>query len=114
MRLHLILPRVEPTEIEPPATCPYEGCDGTSFRFRQAVEKPLRDTEYDRVSAHRYECLKCRRTFRGYPRGVSRAQTSLRVKGLAVTLYVFVGAQLWGGLAGVGGLGGLPVQKSGV
>ena len=88
MRLHLILPRVEPTKIEPPDCCPYEECDGTRFRFHQAVEKPLRDTEYDQVIAHRYECLKCRRTFRVYPQGVSRAQTSLRVKGLAVMLYL--------------------------
>jgi hypothetical protein len=84
MRLHLILPRVDPAEVEPPDTCPYEDCDGTCFRFHQAVEKPLRDTEYDQVTAHRYECLKCGRTFRVYPRGVTRAQTSLRVKGLGV------------------------------
>jgi transposase-like protein len=88
MRLHLILPRVDPAEIEPPDTCPYEDCDGTCFRFHQAVEKPLRDTEYDQVMAHRYECLKCGRTFRVYPRGVTRAQTSLRVKGLGVMLYL--------------------------
>jgi transposase-like protein len=88
MRLHLILPRVDPAEIEPPDTCPYEDCDGTCFRFHQAVEKPLRDTEYDQVTAHRYECLKCGRTFRVYPQGVTRAQTSLRVKGLGVMLYL--------------------------
>jgi len=84
MRLQLILPHVDPTKIEPPDGCPYEECDGTRFRFHQAVEKPLRDTEYEQVIAHRYECLKCRRTFRVYPQGVGRAQTSLRVKGLAV------------------------------
>lgn len=88
MRLHLILPRVEPTEIQSPDTCPYEDCDGTCFRFHQAVEKPLRDTQYERVTAHRYECLQCGRTFRVYPQGVTRAQTSLRVKGLAVMLYL--------------------------
>jgi transposase-like protein len=88
MRLQLILPQVVPTEIQPPTKCRYEGCDGRHFEFHQAVEKPLRDTRYREVEAHRYECLRCGRTFRVYPRGVTRAQTSLRVKGLAVLLYL--------------------------
>lgn len=88
MRLQLILPRVEPGEIEMPNTCPYEGCEGRHFRHHQAVDKPLKDTGYDIVTAHRYECLRCRRTFRLYPQGVTQAQTSQRVKGLAVMLYL--------------------------
>ena len=88
MRLHLILPRVDPTAIALPERCPYEGCGGTHFRFHQAVEKPLRDTQYERVTAYRYTCRQCGRTFRVYPLGVTRAQTSLRVKGLAVMLYL--------------------------
>lgn len=88
MRLQLILPQVVPTEIRPPTNCPYKGCEGRHFQFHQAVEKPLRDTRYREVEAHRYECLRCRRTFRVYPQGVTRAQTSLRVKGLAVLLYL--------------------------
>ena len=88
MRLKLILPRVFPTDLQPPTLCPYEGCGGRHFQFHQAVEKPLRDTRYREVEAHRYECLRCRRTFRVYPQGVTRAQTSLRVKGLAVLLYL--------------------------
>ena len=51
MRLHLILPRVEPEEIKPPSECPYEGCDGTHFQFMQEVEKPLRDTKYPQVAS---------------------------------------------------------------
>jgi transposase-like protein len=88
MRLQLILPQVVPMEIHPPAMCPYKGCGGRHFRFHQGVEKPLRDTRYPAVEAHRYECLRCGRTFRVYPQGVTRAQTSLRVKGLAVLLYL--------------------------
>jgi transposase-like protein len=88
MRLQLILPQVKPTEIQAPTACPYKGCDGKHFQFLQAVEKPLQDTRYSAVEAHRYECLRCHRTFRVYPRGVSRAQKSLRVKGLAVMLYL--------------------------
>jgi transposase-like protein len=88
MRLQLILPRVEPGEIEIPEVCPYEGCEGRHFRHHQEVDKPLKDTRYDSVTAHRYQCLRCHRTFRLYPEGVTHAQTSQRVKGLAVMLYL--------------------------
>jgi len=88
MRLQLILPRVKPGEIELPAVCPYEGCKGRHFRHHQEVRKPLKDTQYDSVTVHRYECLRCHRTFRVYPEGVTPAQTSQRVKGLAVMLYL--------------------------
>jgi transposase-like protein len=86
MRLQLILPRVKPGEI--PAVCPYERCEGKHFRHHQEVDKPLKDTRYDSVTAHRYECLRCHRTFRLYPEGVTRDQTSQRVKGLGVMLYL--------------------------
>jgi transposase-like protein len=88
MRLQLILPRVQPGEIEIPAVCLYEGCESRHFRHHQEVDKPLKDTRYDFVTAHRYECLRCHRTFRLYPEGVTHAQTSQRVKGLAVMLYL--------------------------
>jgi hypothetical protein len=88
MRLHLILPRVEPEEIKPPSVCPFEDCDGTHFQFLQAVEKPLRDTKYSQVVAHRYQCLRCLRTHRVYPKGVSKDHISRRVKGLGILLYL--------------------------
>ena len=88
MRLELILPRVEPERITPPRACKYEGCEGKFFRFLQEVDKALRDTVFPEVSAHRYECLRCKHSFRVYPQGVSRAQTSDRVYGLAIMLYL--------------------------
>ena len=88
MRLQLILPPVKSTEITPPLVCPYEGCQGVHIRFFQEVRKPVRDTVYEAVVAHRYRCLRCQRTFRVYPPGVSRDETSQRVKGLAVMLYL--------------------------
>ena len=88
MRLQLILPQVRPSEFKKPLACPYKGCQGRHFEHHQEVDKPLRDTEYGTVSAHRYRCLRCKRTFRVYPQGVTQAQTSQRVKGLAVMLYV--------------------------
>ena len=86
MRLHLILPRVNPTEIIPPTCCPY--CGGAYLRLHQVVSKQLRDTVYPQVKAYRYQCLRCQRTWRVYPQGVSGAQTSQGVKGLAVLLYL--------------------------
>jgi transposase-like protein len=88
MRLQLILPRVEPTDLNMPAVCPHEGCRGRHFRHHQQVDKAVKDTHYDSVSAERYECLRCKRTFRVYPPGVTQAQTSQRVKGLGVLLYL--------------------------
>jgi transposase-like protein len=82
MKLHLLLPRVEPDKLEAPKGCPYQGCDGKRVRWHQDVKKAIRDTKYEQVPAQRYQCLKCKRTFRVYPPGVSRAQTSLtRAKG---------------------------------
>lgn len=88
MRLQLILPVVKPGEMAVPQRCRYRGCSGTHFRHHQAVEKQLRDTGYRHVTVHRYQCLRCGRPFRVYPPGVRQAPTSLRVKGLAVLLYV--------------------------
>src|SRR5215212_2183388 len=88
MRLHLLLPQVKPAAPAPPTTCPTPDCPGTTFRFHQAVRKPLRDTRYAHVPAARYQCLACHHTFRVYPLGVSAAQTSQRVRGLAVMFYL--------------------------
>lgn len=88
MRLQLILPQVRPTEFKKPLVCPHRDCQGRHFEHHQAVDKPLKDTGYGMVLAHRYRCLRCQRTFRVYPLGVTRAQTSQRVKGLSVMLYL--------------------------
>ncbi len=58
------------------------------FTYERRVAKSLRDTVYHEVQVHRYQCLRCKRTFRVYPEGTTRAQTSQRVKGLAVMLYL--------------------------
>ena len=86
MRLQLILPRVEPTDVETPTVCPM--CGGKHLRLHQEVNKPLRDTVHVQVRAYRYQCLKCGGTHRVYPVGVSRSHSSKRVKGLAVLLYL--------------------------
>ncbi len=88
MRLRIVLPKVNPEVIKVPTRCASAGCRGRKFQLRQTVSKPLRDTVYHDVQVHRYQCLKCHRTFRVYPEGTTSAQTSQRVKGLAVMLYL--------------------------
>jgi transposase-like protein len=88
MRLNLLLPRVEPDVYQEPKACPYPGCRGKRFHLRQEVRKPLRDTVLHEVVARRYECLRCGRTFRVYPLGVCEDHTSVRLRGVAVMLYI--------------------------
>jgi hypothetical protein len=71
-----------------PSKCAYADCTGKQVRLHQPVSKALRDTAHRQVEVHRYRCLKCGRTFRVYPLGVTPAQSSERVKGLAVMLYL--------------------------
>jgi len=52
-------------------------CDGKHFEKHQDhCAKAIRDASYEAVEAQRYRCLRCGRTFRVYPKGVSRAQQS--------------------------------------
>ena len=89
MRFRLRIPQVKPTVMEPPTECPYERCQGKHFKPHQkGCSKPLRDMRYTQVKADRYECLRCHRTFRVYPQGVSGAHRSDTLKGLAVLLYI--------------------------
>ena len=88
MRLKLILPVVVAQRYEEPKRCPQQGCPGKYFRQRQEVKKALRDSVHSEVRAIRYECLRCGHTFRVYPQGVSKAQVSQRIKGMAVMLYL--------------------------
>jgi transposase-like protein len=88
MRLNLILPVVNPEKTLKPEKCRYKKCDGKHFKVRQEVKKAIRDSKYTEVHALRYECLKCKRTFRVYPQGVLASPVSQRVKGMAVMLYL--------------------------
>jgi transposase-like protein len=88
MRLSMILPPVQPDCYPALETCPYADCGGRHFQHWQRVGKPLRDTILSEVTAQRYRCMRCDRTFRVYPVGVSHDQTSARLKGVAVMFYV--------------------------
>lgn len=88
MQLHLMLAQVQSVDSELPDVCPKPGCDGTEFRLHQQLIKPLRDAVHQTVTVYRYQCLRCGRTFRVYPQGVSHAHTSQQVQDLAVLLYL--------------------------
>jgi transposase-like protein len=102
MRIRVELPKVEPEVYEEPETCPYEGCEGRYFKAHGVKEeaKALRDLDYEEVHSYRQKCMKCKRTFRVYPRGVSKgAQQSKRLKAISVLLYVL--GLSYGGVADV-------------
>jgi hypothetical protein len=86
VRLLMILPRVEPAAIPVPDECPQ--CHSPHLTRSQKVDKPLRDTHYEEVTAHRYECLACGASFRVYPPGVDHHHTSQRTRGLGIMLYL--------------------------
>jgi hypothetical protein len=109
MRLTLRLPPVQPEVYPAVAGCPYAGCGGCHIQPWQAVPKPLRDTVLTEVVARRYRCVRCGRTFRVYPVGVSHDQTSARLKGVAVMFYVL--GMSYGAAATALGALGWPLSK---
>jgi transposase-like protein len=95
MHLSVRLPKLDPTSIQPPTSCPLKNrttrrrCIGKHFKLHQVhAVKPLRDLKHTQVPCQRYRCLKCQRTFRVYPQGISRDQFSAPLKALTVLLYV--------------------------
>jgi len=89
MRIQMHLPRVEPEEYDVPTVCPHDGCEGRHFKLHQRhCRRAVLDPDHDQVNVRRYRCLSCKRTFRVYPRGVSSAQRSDRLRGIGVMLYV--------------------------
>jgi transposase-like protein len=88
MHLKLILPVVNPDEFAQPKHCADPKCSGKHFVPFQEVKKHIRDTVHEEVTALRYKCMRCGRTFRVYPQGVQAGHISQRVKGMAVMLYL--------------------------
>jgi hypothetical protein len=109
MRLKIIPPAIQPDVYPEPTTCPSPGCGGKHLQYRQSVPKPVRDTVLAEVVAERYGCLRCGRTFRVYPVGVSHDQTSARLKGVAVMFYVL--GMSYGAVAAALGALGCPLSK---
>lgn len=82
----LSLPEVKrKTEIRP-QKCPR--CQGETFQRWGNTKKRVKDNRKRTVTVYRYRCCHCRRTFRNYPQGVDRATQTLRMRKLAVILWV--------------------------
>lgn len=77
----LRLPEVKRGTQERPKECPH--CGGETFQRWGQVRKPVKDAHVKRVKVYRYRCCRCRRTFRHYPNGSSRADQSERLKQFA-------------------------------
>jgi len=88
MRIYVKLPHIHVEAARVPTVCPY--CGGQHFKAhgRKGEVKAVRDPDYQHVSSQRWKCVRCQRTFRVYPPGVSAAQQSDRLKAMSVVLYV--------------------------
>ena len=89
MRVRARMPSLETAVMQQPEECPFEKCHGRHFKNHQLqCNKPVRDTQIEKVVVYRRKCITCGRTHRVYPQGVSKAHQSDRLKGFSVLLYV--------------------------
>jgi transposase len=70
---------------ERPLGCPH--CGSMILQGWGKVSKQVRDTQLVQVEVQRYRCTSCGRTFRYYPKGVSKADQSLRLQQLAAIMW---------------------------
>jgi transposase len=85
--LVLKLPIVKRNTEERPKQCPY--CDEETYQRWGQVQKPVRDTKIRKMRVYRYRCCRCKRTFRHYPNGVTRADQTERLRLFAVVCWTF-------------------------
>lgn len=81
----LKLPDVKRKREERPRKCPY--CEGETFQRWGQVNKPVKDVRVRNVKVYRYRCCACKRTFRHYPEGNSRADQTERLRLFAILLW---------------------------
>lgn len=82
----LQLPEVKYSREERPAKCAY--CPGETFQRWGGAAKRVSDPRLGEVWVYRYRCCQCKRTFRHYPSGVSRAKQTERMKALVAIGWV--------------------------
>jgi len=81
----LKLPNVKrKTEVRP-KKCRY--CEGITFQRWGQVNKPVKDIRIRNVKVYRYRCCRCKRTFRYYPEGNTKADQTERLRLFAVLLW---------------------------
>lgn len=81
----LKLPAVKRTREERPQGCPY--CGGETFQRWGRVNKPVKDVRVRNVQVYRYRCCQCKRTFRHYPQGNTKADQTERLRLFAILLW---------------------------
>jgi hypothetical protein len=81
----LKLPDVKRQSEERPKQCSY--CGGETFQRWGQVNKPVKDVRVRNVKVYRYRCCQCKRTFRHYPEGNSRADQTERLRLFAILLW---------------------------
>ena len=81
----LKLPTVKRKREARPKQCPY--CAGEIFQRWGHVKKPVKDLRVRNVKVYRYRCCQCKRTFRHYPEGNSRADQTERLRVFAILLW---------------------------
>jgi transposase-like protein len=81
----LKLPDVKQKMEGRPKQCPY--CEGATFQRWGCVNKAVKDVRVRNVKVYRYRCCHCKRTFRHYPEGTTRADQTERLRVFAVVLW---------------------------
>lgn len=85
-RLWLTLDDPKGDDTAPPTACPHAGCGSGRVRCFQSVAKPVRGPA-GAVTAARFVCRECGRTFRAYPAGIGRGSVPDGVARLAAGLH---------------------------
>ena len=81
----LKLPVVKRKTEDRPRQCPY--CAGETFQRWGGVKKPVKDVRVRNVKVYRYRCCGCKRTFRHYPEGNTKADQTERLRVFGVVLW---------------------------
>jgi transposase-like protein len=81
----LKLPDVKRKREARPKNCWY--CAGETFQRWGVVHKPVKDVRVRNVKVYRYRCCHCKRTFRHYPEGNTRADQTERLRLFAIILW---------------------------
>lgn len=81
----LKLPAVKQRTEARPSQCPY--CGSEIFQRWGGVNKPVKDVRVRNVQVYRYRCCSCKRTFRHYPTGNTRADQTERLRLFAIVLW---------------------------
>jgi len=88
MRMQVRLPEVKAEVYQEVEKCSGCGCEYFQPHGRKGYKKVVRDIDHQEVKSQRVKCVRCGKTCRVYPQGISRAEQSERLKAMSVLLYV--------------------------